>query len=357
MELSMKLLLLSRYSRLGASSRLRSYQYLPYLQSQGVEVTVSPFFDDAYLMGLYAGQKIRWLNIVKGYLRRVAELLRSRQYDLIWLEKELFPWLPAIVEICVRRSGIPYVVDYDDAIFHRYDTHPNPLVRTFLAHKIDAVMRRAAMVVTGNDYLADRARSAGAKRIEYLPTVIDLNRYEIRREHEGNPFTVGWVGTQVTVNYLNKAASALADVAAKRWVKIVAVGPQRMILDNLPIEVLPWSEETEVERICDFDVGIMPLHDDLWERGKCGYKLIQYMACGIPVIASPVGVNRKIVEHGCNGFLASTHSEWVNYLLILADDRRLARQMGEAGRGKVEREYCLQVTAPKLIKLMRQIVR
>jgi glycosyltransferase involved in cell wall biosynthesis len=218
-------------------------------------------------------------------------------------------------------------------------------------------MRLASVVVVGNDYLADRAYSAGAKRVEYLPTVIDLDRYEIRQRKDGDVFTIGWLGTPITTKYLNQVASALGEVASKRQVRVIAVGAQTVTLEGVQVDVLPWSEDTEVERIHAFDVGIMPLPDEPWEHGKCGYKLIQYMACGVPVIASPVGVNRQIVEQGSNGFLASTHVDWVNALLTLVDNRELAWQMGQTGRAKVERRYCLQVTTPRLMELMFHVCR
>lgn len=358
----MRVLLLTRYSRLGASSRLRSYQYLPYLQSQGIDVTVSPLFDDAYLKRLYTGQKTHWFKIAETYLRRIAEVLRCRQYDLIWMEKELFPWLPSTFEKYLEWFGVPYMVDYDDAIFHRYDAHSNPIVRVFLGHKIDAVMRRAAMVVVGNGYLAERAHLAGARRVKLLPTVIDLRRYSpvksdhLMRQKRDNVFTIGWIGTPVTAKYLNMIGPALAEVSAKKRVRLAAVGLDTSSLDDVTVDTIPWSEDSEAEQIRSFDVGIMPLPDDLWERGKCGYKLIQYMACGLPVIASPVGVNRQIVEQGETGFLASTESDWCNALIALIDNLELALQLGRSGRERVAKDYCLQVTAPKLFRWMSQIV-
>lgn len=357
MELSMKLLLLSRYSRLGASSRLRSYQYLPYLQSQGVEVTVSPFFDDAYLMGLYAGQKIRWLNIVKGYLRRVAELLRSRQYDLIWLEKELFPWLPAWGEAILSHLGIPYVVDYDDATFHRYDRHQKVMVRSLLGDKIDAVMRRAALVTVGNDYLADRAYRAGAKRVEYLPTVVNLERYRVTSQPKDEVFTIGWIGTPNTEKYLSLIADPVRRFFEQRNGRLLLIGASNgFMIDGIPIEVLPWSEDCEVSFLQRMHIGIMPLPDLPMERGKSGLKLLQYFACGRPSVASPVGVNTEIVNHRV-GFLANSDDEWLTHLLRLADDSALRQRMGDEGRRMVEERYSLARFAPIYVHVLREVVQ
>jgi hypothetical protein len=198
----MKILLLSRYSRLGASSRIRSYQYLPFLETQGIEVTVSPFFADSYLHGLYSNQRIDVHFLLQGYLRRVGCLFESRKFDLLWIEYELLPWMPNWAEKVLAAFGIPYLVDYDDAIFHRYDMHPRRLIRLCLGRKIDQVMREASQVVAGNEYLAERARKSGARRVSILPSVVDLSRYRIEKRMSKGIFTVGWIGSPTTALYV-----------------------------------------------------------------------------------------------------------------------------------------------------------
>jgi len=208
------------------------------------------------------------------------------------------------------------------------------------------------MVTVGNDYLAERARRAGATRVEQLPTTVDLDRYQTAPESENTSYTIGWIGSPTTVGYLNLVQPALAEVSRNDGAQLVVVGGHReLALSGVPTVALPWSEESEVSDIQRFDVGIMPLRDSPWERGKCGYKLIQYMACGRPVVASPVGVNAQIVDHGVNGFLASTTDEWISALDRLRD-APLRQRMGRAGRTKVERAYALQVTAPRLASLL-----
>jgi glycosyltransferase involved in cell wall biosynthesis len=134
------------------------------------------------------------------------------------------------------------------------------------------------------------------------------------------------------------------------------IGSGNVIFPDVRVEILPWSEETEVALLQTCDVGIMPLPDEPWTRGKCGFKMIQYMACGLPVVASPVGVNKEIVEHGVNGFLAVTNDEWLTALSTLRDNPELRRKMGAAGRRKVEEKYCLQVTAPQYVKLLQSMI-
>ena len=359
----MKLLLLTRYGRLGSASRVRFYQYLPYLQTYGIEVTVCPLLADEYVQKLYANRPQSPTFLLKAYVRRVQVLLQSGHFDLIWLEKESLPWLPAWIENSLIRT--PIIADYDDAVFHCYDQHANPLVRRFLGRKIDAVMRRAALVVAGNDYLAARARQAGAKRIEILPSVVDADRYQPRwgglRSCIPTPstppeenFTIGWIGAPVTAPYLQLIQPALAEVCANGGASLIQVGGGNVSLAGVPLENRPWTEATEVAEIQRFDVGIMPLPDEPFERGKCGYKLIQYMACGLPVVATPIGANQKIVEHGVNGFYGTTTEEWITALTTLRDNPELRAKMGAAGRKKVETEYSLQVAAPKLLALFQK---
>ena len=352
----MKVLLFSRYDRLGASSRVRLYQYLPYLKAHGIDVTVSPLLTDDYLHKFYSGRVNHLTERIGPYFQRVVELLKTRRFDLLWIEKELFPWLPSWCEMLITRLGVPYIVDYDDALFHRYDTHSNRLVRKIFGNKIDAVMRNAALVTAGNEYLMTRAKKAGAKRVEYLPTVVDMERYSVMDNVENSVFTIGWIGSPTTVKYLEMIRSVLLEWCQKDNSRLVIIGADSFELDGIRVEHHPWLLNSEVSEIQRFDIGIMPLPDNLWERGKCGYKLIQYMACGKPVIASRVGVNLKIVEHGINGFLAGSKKEWIEALDFLYTDFECRDAMGKKGRKKVGKHYCVQVMAPQLLALMRSCV-
>lgn len=348
----MRILVLTRYERLGSSSRVRFYQYMPFLQKSGLDITVAPLLKDDYVRGLYTSKRPNPISVLSAYIERIGWILKSKKFDLIWLEKELLPWFPAWCESFLDSLGIPYVVDYDDAVFHRYDQHPLSLIRFFLGRKIDHVMRHAALVVVGNDYLKERAEKAGAKRVVYLPSVVDGQQY-IQPAISKPQFNIGWIGSPVTAPYLKTISSSLDILTQQSDTKIILIGSGGTdTLSQLPKIVLPWSEETEAVDIHQFDVGIMPLQDGPFENGKCGYKLIQYMAAGIPVVASPVGINRQIVEHGVNGFLASSVDEWTQALEYLRDNPKERKQMGEAGRKKFEREYDLKVTAPQLLQFL-----
>lgn len=351
-----RVLLLCRYGPLAASTRHRLLQYLPYLAAQGFDVEVETLLDDVYLQRLYTKQRVPAIRVARSYARRVASLLRARSYDLIWTYIEALPWVPGWGESLLMPRGVPYVVDYDDAMYHRYDRHRLPFVRSLLGEKIDRVMHDAALVVAGNEYIAAHARKAGAKQVEIVPTVIDLDRYAVVPPAANGDFSVGWIGSPATAYNLQLVRPALEALCDTRSARLVAVGSGDLDLGRVPLEVRPWLEATEVSEIQRFDVGIMPLVDSPFERGKNGFKLIQCMACARPVIGSPVGVNSEIISAGENGFLASTTAEWLTALSTLASDPELRRRQGECGRRIVEERYSLQVAAPRLAALLRSAI-
>jgi len=356
----MKVLVLSKYPRMGASSRLRTLQYLPLLDQQDFEFTVHSLFDQAYLENLYSKGSRSRLAIFKHYTKRLLTLSSAWRYDLVWIEYEIFPYLPAFAEQFLALIGKKYIVDYDDAIFHNYDLSTNPLIRRFLAKKIDTVMANSSCVTAGNAYLAERAQIAGAKCIEWVPTVVDQSRYMPRLKVEGSPKVIGWIGSPSTQKYILDIKEALHTVCERHSARLLLVGANQDIVDKLPgieVEVAPWSEDSEARLIQQMDIGIMPLPNGPWEKGKCGYKLIQYMATGVPVIASPIGVNNDIISGSCCGYLADDPEQWassLNTLLSSADQRE---KFGKAGRKAVEDIYSLQVQAPILARIFNSIIK
>ena len=349
----MRVLMLPRYDSLGASSRLRMLQYIPALEAAGIHVDAAPLLDDGYVSDLYSG-RISPARILRAYVRRLWTIWTARGYELTWLEKEYFPWFPAWFERLLVPRRTPLVVDYDDAVFHRYDQHRSWLVRRFLGRKIDRVMRRADMVIVGNDYLAERARAAGAVHVEWLATVVDLQRYPLRAiKGRSDEVIIGWIGSPATAHYLHLVAGALIAVASRHAIRCIAIGARPDQVSGTPFEAWPWSEPTEVSMLYQFDIGIMPLPNEPWEQGKCGYKLIQYMACGLPVVASPIGVNKEIVKQGDTGELAGNTAEWAQAIERLVVDAALRDRMGAAGRRRVEATYSMQAQVKRLTGLLQ----
>jgi glycosyltransferase involved in cell wall biosynthesis len=326
---------------LGASSRLRFYQYIPHLEAAGIQCVVHQFFDDVYIQNLL-GKKKPIFNIIKSYFKRMYFIFKYKNIDIIWIEKEIFPWMPYLIEHIFVRNKKKVIVDYDDAVFHNYAKHSSPIIRILLGKKINKIMESASIVVAGNEYLKNYAIDTGSKRVEIVPTVVNINKYKMAYENK-TVIIIGWIGSPSTTKYLYNIAPVFSYFR-NDTIKFIAVGAKKELLEGLPIEVIAWDEDEEVYAIQQFNIGIMPLENGLFEQGKCGYKLIQYMACGIPVIASPVGVNCDIVKHGVNGFLASTIDEWKKAITTLIDNKNLRLDMGINGRKLVEQKYSLDIT-------------
>lgn len=356
MSRPLQVLALTRYRALGASSRLRTLQYLPALQAADIRVTVQPLFDDAALAARYAHGSYGLATVARCFTKRIVAMHQRSRFDVLWIEKETLPWWPLWLELGLLR-GVPFVLDYDDAVFHNYDQHRWAAVRWVYGRRLDGLMARSHLVVAGNPYLAERATAAGAQHVELLPTVIDLQRYpapQARKPAQDVPRIV-WIGSPSTARYLQLLHQPLQKLAAQQPFVLRVIGA-KVDLPGVPLELVDWAENTEVADVAACDVGVMPLLDSPWERGKCGYKLIQYMACGLPVVASPVGVNGSIVQQGGNGFLADSPQAWITALQTLLADAALRKQLGQAGRLRVEQEYCLQVTNSRLAALLRGAV-
>ena len=342
---------------MGASSRLRFHEYIHYLNSNGINVDLAPFFNNDYLENLYKHNNRNILYLISRYFKRLYKLISVNRYDCIWIEKEIFPWVPLLCERLIANINLPIVVDFDDAIFHRYATHRYAFVRKFLGKKIDNIIQFATLVTVGNNYLAMRSEMAGAKRVEIIPTAVNLNKYLYQKKPCDNDFRIGWIGTPLTQKYIQIIKNPLQKLSADPKTKLSLIGTNNIKLNGIKTEIIEWKEDTEASAINSFDVGIMPLLDTPWEQGKCGFKLIQYMACARPTIGSPVGVNKEIISHGIDGFQASTIDEWIQALQILRSDKNLRERMGKMGRSKVERKYNVDVIAPRLEKMLREAAR
>lgn len=346
---------LPRFGVQGASSRMRTYQYIPALQSIFDLLTVSPLFPDEMLLSKYNNGHYRWTSVARTYLKRAALLLSAPSKTLFYIEKEVFPWLPAFLELLFLRNR-RYVLDYDDAIFHKYDLHRSALIRRIHGRKIDRLMSGASLVVAGNQYLANRAIAAGAKCVEVIPTVVDLDRYP-PKAHGGtqiNPRVV-WIGSPSTTQYVKEISESLRKLFARVPFTLRLIGATPLDLPGIDVEYFSWSAQTEASLIAECDIGIMPLKDTPWEQGKCAYKLIQYMASGLPTVSSPVGANLEVVVNGETGLFASSNEEWESTLYKLLQDASAREQMGGNGRKRVEEKYSLQATRNVLSSLLMEL--
>ena len=351
--MSTKVIAFTRYAINGASSRLRIYQYVAPLVDYGIFIEVSPLFDKDYIERLYSEKGKSYLSVAIAYIKRIINLFSVIRYDVIFIEKELLPNIPGVFEYLLYSMEKKYIVDYDDAVFHCYDQSNNYYMK-LLSKKIDKIMSRSSMVICGNDYIAARSSNANAKNIQILPTVVDTNKYKALAVNSNSQIVIGWIGTPSTVHLLEIVRCSL-EALNEDFDFILCVIGAKFSSDIFKVECIKWSENTEIKSIQAIDIGIMPLNDGLFERGKCGYKLIQYMACGKPIIASPVGVNEKIVKESNAGCLAITVVDWTRALGVLCATKKLRTDFGVMGRSHVEKKYSLGEAVPKMAHLFKTI--
>lgn len=353
----MRILALTKYGPLAASTRQRFVQYEPVLADAGFSVDYAPLLNDAHVQRIADGKRASPTSVAAAYVRRVFDVLRADEFDALWVHCELFPYLPGVFERLAFVHGKPVVYDYDDAIFHMYDRQPRSLTGRLLAGKLAALIRGSAIACCGNQYLRDYAERF-TDRLIILPTVVDTDSYRPAATPPPGPLTIGWIGSPSTWTFVRPILPLLADLSREWNIRFLAVGAGRIaeadLFDGMALE--PWSESAEIAAVQAMDIGIMPLPDEPWARGKCGYKLIQYMACGLPVVASPVGVNAAIVEEGVSGFLAADAVQWKAALTRLIDDAALRAAMGKAGRRRAVGEYSLCAHAPRLVAVMLDAV-
>lgn len=346
-----KILLLSRYSRNGASSRVRLFQFVDDLSNADIEVDINSLFSEKYLTIKYSKKSFLFIEIIFCYLNRIFKMIIMRKdYDYLWIEKELFPYFPYFFEKFFLRR-FKYVLDYDDAIFEQYKSSNNLLVRHFLYKKISSLISKSFAVLSGNSYIEAYAKKAGATRVFYFPTVIDLDRYSIDYSIPLNQdVVIVWIGTPATVKYLEILKGSLVRLSLSYNVKLKIIGA-KISIPGVKIDCIEWTEDREVQELLTSDIGIMPLLNSPWEQGKCGYKLIQYMGCRLPVIASPVGANLDILKDGINGYFADSEDDWYHRMRLLISDSKLRKKFGDAGYNHVKSGYSKKFLAPKIIKL------
>ena len=345
-----KVLCLSLYGDLAASHRYRLSQYKPFLANNGIELTINSLLNNDYLITKFNKRSISFFQVFHSYILRFLFLSRNKNFDLIIIQAELAPLIPFFIERFF--ITVPFIYDYDDAFYLKYTTGQLALCKFYLESKFDKVMKSATAVTAGN-YTLESYASQFNKNTFYLPTVVDTERFKpFLIQNPSNIFTIGWIGSPSTESYLSLVSDALIELSKFINFRFIVIGGKSPNLPNVNVIEYPWNEENEVELISIFNVGIMPLPDNTWAKGKCAFKLIQYLSCEIPVIASPVGANNKVVSNDC-GFLASTTEEWLNAFKFIYSNPKLALEMGKLGRQKIIDNYSLKKNAPILLSVIK----
>ena len=350
---AVRVLFLTLYPEPAASPRYRVLQYLPYLREKGVECTVMSAlapeeYEDLARLAREGSAARYHLTEIR---RRVTQLLRSRAYDIVFIQKAIMSVYVKRMATLVHWRARRVVYDIDDAVNIAAPVALRGIWKRIEdPGQINKVMARASLVIAGNRWLQSVAEAAGA-RAELLPTVVDTARF-VPADNVPETYRVGWIGGPSTCENLNPIADVLAGLEGAE-VRIVGADPGRVAIDGA--EHRPWSIESEVGELQAFSVGLMPLPKDEWSRGKCALKAIQYMACGVPCVATPYGAVRDVIEHEKNGLFADSPAEWKNALEGLRDPG-LRAKLGEAARETVEKRYSLASAAPRMHELLESVL-
>lgn len=362
-----RVLALSPIPEEGAGCRFRIAQFVPYLQSAGIDVTLQSLYTPDFFRLVYKpGRYVRKAVTLAGLsLKRLAALTAASRFDLIFLYREIFPLGPPVVEqLLAWRHRPPIVLDFDDAIFLPNVSDANRLIAALkVPGKVRTIIGRSDHVIVGNDYLAEYAHRY-SDAVTVIPTSVDTTRFvprvddAARNGSSGRRPVIGWIGTPTTGGYLRLLTPVFRALASHHpFVLRISGASDPVSIPGVEVDNTPWSLAREVELFNTCDIGVYPLPDDEWSRGKCGFKAIQFMACGVPVVSSAVGVNREIIDDGRNGLLASTTEEWVAQLERLLTDAALRRRLAEAGRRTIAERYSLEVNAPKLAATLRAVAK
>jgi glycosyltransferase involved in cell wall biosynthesis len=337
-----KITYFSKYSNLGPSSRYRVFQFADSLRAAGIDFRISELFDDRYFDILRMHEPLRVFKKMSYTLARFHArklVARKDDSDLCVIEQQLFPYLPFAFE----QKYLPrkYLFEFDDAI---YLTHPK---------KLPKIIQRARGVIAGNQTLAEYARQFN-ENVHRVPTVLNTDLFKPVPKKPKDRVIVGWSGLEYNFPYLQLLSPVLEKLVQKFPVEVLILSGSSPRGFTFPFRFEKWDPAREVEQLNRFDIGLMPLKMDEWSKGKCGFKLLQYMSLEIPSVATSIGVNREIVQQGTNAFLAEDLRDWESVLSVLISDSNLRESVGKAGRSTVLENYSTGVWFPKLLSIYRK---
>lgn len=357
-----RVLFLTRYPVEGASSRYRVFQYLEHLEALGVSAEVQSFMDTPmYHLSLapgHTGAKI-WATL-RATLRRLWTLRKWKQYDALYLQRELFPFGPPLIETALKKRGAVLFFDYDDALFIKKASRYNRLATALRSSdKTRDLFRLVHCVVAGNNWLRDAALSDGAARAVTLEVAEDTARIPMHAPHSNDtPVTIGWLGSPSTVKYLRFIEPVLQRLAQRypdvRW---EIMGGNDFTMEGVDWQLSDWSLDGELEALARFDIGLMPLPAEDWAKGKSGGKARTYMAAGIVPVVADIGYNRDLIHHGETGFLCATPEDWEHHLAQAIEDATLRQRIASAARAEVEERFAPPLIAAKMAQLLRDVVQ
>lgn len=353
----LKVLFLTRYPIEGASSRYRVFQYLPHLAALGLQCSVQSFMDARMyrLSQLHGRTGAKMLSTLRATLARLGVLWQWRRYDVIYLQRELLPFGPPVVERWLVRRGAVLVFDYDDALFIKKASRFNPIATLLRSpDKTRELFRLAACTVAGNDWLRDAARANGGVSCT-IEVAEDTGRIPAHRPHDNDrPVTIGWLGSPSTVKYLRLIEAALRRIAARHpTLKWEIMGGGDLVMPGIDWHCSDWSLASELDALARFDIGLMPLPSEDWARGKSGGKARTYMAAGVVPVVAAIGYNLELVRHDQTGMLCHTDADWDQHIERLILDPALRQRLAVAARAEVEKRFSPLGQATLLARLLR----
>jgi glycosyltransferase involved in cell wall biosynthesis len=334
----------AHYPNRSPGQRYRFEQYLNYLNENGFECKLAFIINKQDDITFYSAGKIvtKFFLLSKFFLKRIFHVFQATQYDVIYIFREAFFVGGPIFERLFKLTGKKIIFDFDDAIWLPNVSDENKKFLFLKAPaKTSSICKMANVVVTGNQYLLEYA-SQFNKNVVIIPSTIDMNYYRPSTPKKNKTaVTIGWSGSSTTVQHFETLLPVFEKLKLKYGNKIefVLYGDPNYRNEKLGIKGIKWTHESEVSTIFNFDIGVMPLPDNQWTQGKCAMKGLQYMALKVPTIMAAVGVNKKIIQQGINGFLATTETEWMNCLEQLINDSALRNKIGEMGYQTVLNEY------------------
>ena len=361
---ALRVLFLPLYPETMPSSRLRVYQYLPYLERFGIDAAVLPALREPWFSKFFysSSKGVHFIQYVTEALQNLGRIVRSRSYDVVFIQKGILYTNLRGFDRLLTRAHSRILFDLDDSVYGRNLVEFGwPLLRKLQdARQAEKISSRSNAVIAGNSYLKELALRYN-RNVFVTPTPVETNRFLPRKtkpKREGDEVVIGWIGISSRVAYLGRLEKVFQELSRRypiRFRLITRPRQEPFVWRGVRVDVIPWSYESEVKDLAEFDIGVMPLDDDEWSRGKCSLKLLQYMAMGIPSVSSRVGSNVEIIEEGSDGFLASETEEWVEKLSRLIEDRSLGEKMGQAARRKVVEEYSLEKMAPRLAEVLKGV--
>lgn len=342
------------------AQRFRFEQYIDFLEANNFKITFSNILSEEDDHFLY--QKGKYLK--KALIAKKAREIRNQdakrmnKFDIIFIHREALLTASTYFEKEFAKSSAKVVFDFDDAIWLPNFSSGNKALQLLKnPSKTEAIISSADMVFAGNDYLANYA-SAFCENVKVIPTTIDTTHHKREKQNTSNRVCIGWTGTETTRNYLEMIKPIFQKLTSKYGDKIYfkVICDQPWSAEGIELKNEKWDKEKEIEQLEEIDIGVMPLTDDQWSRGKCGFKGLQYMAMESATIMSPVGVNKQIINHGENGYLASTDEDWFEQLSSLIENKELRLQIGKAGRDTVIKKYSVSSTKDLYLKYLNEII-